>query len=105
MTIARLRFWQTVKVDIFHELEVDIDSAIEYLKEIKEAFSKTGHELFLNRNSTNMNLLSLRPETDDEYKERCTVIKKRKATSKKRKEKKRTKEYKEFLKLKEKFGE
>ena len=100
----RLRFIETIKVNIFHEIETDIDSAIEYLQELKRVFAKSEYiELMLERHDGNMLLFGVRPETDEEYKDRCKAIVKRKTATDKRRERKRTKEYKEYIKLKAKF--
>jgi len=102
----RKKFTEYIKCHLASQLATDIDSAIEYLQELKRVFAKSEYtELFLESSSANLHLIGVRPENDDEYKERCAKIKKRKVASDKRKERKRTKEYKEYLKLKEKFEE
>jgi len=100
----RKKFTEYIKCHLANELATDIDSAIEYLQELKRVFEKSEYtELFLESSSTDIHLIGVRPEDDNEYKHRCAQIKKRKVASEKRKEKKRTKEYVEYIKLKAKF--
>lgn len=97
--------WEWVSCDVIHELETDIGSAISYLQELQRAFEKAGYlELLLEKDEDyDLVLCGVRMETDEEYKDRLAETKRKKTAAAKRKERKRTKEYKEYLKLKEKF--